>query len=96
MAARPKDFTYEDLFYGGCVRVPTGWGSDMLVYLDASDQHKANVRRLARSLGLDPEGKSHADVCSAVVRWLKKHPQGYETKRSGKSRRLRKGTCNAV
>jgi len=34
-----------------------------------------NVVRLARSLGIQVDGRKHADVCRDVVRWYKRNPQ---------------------
>ncbi len=40
-----------------------------------------NVRRLARAVGLDPEGKEHKKLCRELFRWYKTHPQPNVKKR---------------
>lgn len=77
-----QDFTFDQLFASRRVlRVRLGDGTcvvhelpvDEVIAADAALRN--NVPRLARRLGVRTEGRSHGQICQAIVRWYKKNHQ---------------------
>lgn len=77
-----QDLTFDDMFAARrVIRTRLRDGTPVVRSVDPDEAARAdealrrNLPRLAAALGIDAEGKTHADLCRAVVRCLKMNHQ---------------------